>query len=57
MKSVILFLTLWAVITGGINVWRSLTGREMFDIIKCVVYGLVTAMLTFGFLLLIVVLF
>lgn len=57
IRAVIIFLALWAVITGGINVWRSLTGREMFDIIKCVVYGLVTAMLTFGALFLIVVLF
>lgn len=57
IRAVILFLALWAVITGGINVVRSLTGREMLDTIKCVVYGMVTAMLTFGALFLIVVLF
>jgi hypothetical protein len=57
IRGVIIFLILWLVITTGINVWRSLTGLEKFDIMKSSVYGLVTAMLTFGTLFLIVVLF
>lgn len=57
IRGVILFLALWAVITGGINVVRRLTGREMLDTIRCVVYGMVTAILAFGAVLLIVLLF
>lgn len=57
IRGVLFFLIMWAVITGGINIVRGLTGREALDIIKCVVYGLVTAMLSFGLILLMVVLF
>lgn len=57
IRGIIFFLALWAVVTGGINVVRSLTGREMLDTIKCVVYGLVTALISFVLILLIVFLF
>ena len=57
IRSIIFFLALWAVITGGINVVRRLTGREMLDTIRCVVYGLMTALLTFALIVTMVVLF
>ena len=57
IRGIIFFLALWAVITGGINVVRRLTGREMLDTIRCVVYGLMTALLTFALIVTMVVLF
>jgi hypothetical protein len=57
IRGIILFLALWAVVTGGINVVRSLTGKEMLDTIKCVLYGLMTALLSFIIILFIVFLF
>ena len=57
IRGIIFFLALWAFVTGGINVVRRLTGREMLDTIKCVLYGLATAVLSFSILLCIVFLF
>ena len=57
IRSIIFFLALWAFVTGGINVVRRLTGREMLDTIRCVVYGLMTALLTFALIVTMVVLF
>lgn len=57
IKGIIFFLALWAVVTGGINVWRSLTGKEKWDTIKCVWFGAVTCVITFIIVTVMVVLF
>ena len=57
IKGIIFFLGLWAVITGGINVWRSLTGKEKWDTIKCVWFGALTCAITFIILIGIVAVF
>jgi hypothetical protein len=57
IRGIIFFLALWAVVTGGINVVRSLTGKEMLDTIKCVVYGLMTALVAFALIVTMVILF
>lgn len=57
IRGIIFFLALWAVVTGGINVVRSLTGKEMLDTIRCVVYGLMTASIAFALIVTMVILF
>ena len=57
IKGIIFFLGLWAFVTGGVNVWRTLKGKEKWDVVKCAAFGAITAIITLVILVVIVVLF
>ena len=57
IKMIILFLALWAAVTGGIGVWRQLNNKERWSVVKIGAYGLLTAVITFVILVGIVILF
>lgn len=57
IRGFIFFLFVWIAVSVGISLWRGLTGKEKWDIIKCVSYGAITAIIASVFIVSIVVLF
>ena len=57
MRMVFLFLVFWMAVVLGLHVWRQLTGKEKWKTIKTVIYGLLTAAITFVILSVFVILF
>lgn len=57
MRMLVLFLVMWAAVTGGLGVWRQLSGKEKWSIVKTVSYGLFTAVIAFVILSVFVILF
>ena len=57
IKGIIFFLALWAVVTGGIGLWRQMNGKERWSLVKICSYGAVTALLALVVLVGIVILF
>ena len=57
MRGIIAFLIVWALVVVGISAWRSLTGKEKWNTIKCISYGAVTAFIAVCFVVVLVVLF
>lgn len=57
MRMLILFIATWAFVTGGLGVWRQLSGKEKWSIVKTVSYGLFTAVIAFVILSVFVILF
>ena len=53
----VLFLVMWAAVTGGLGIWRQLSGKEKWSIVKTVSYGLSTAVIAFVILSVFVILF
>jgi hypothetical protein len=57
IKSILFGIIVWALVSGGISLWLHSTGREKFTIMKTLVYGFATAIVSVGLLSAIVVLF
>ena len=57
MRMLILFIVMWAAVTGGLCIWRQLSGKEKWSIVKTVSYGLFTAVIAFVILSVFVILF
>lgn len=57
IRMLLFFVVLWIIVTAGINVWREMKGKERWKTIKTVGYGFFTACVTFGLIVLMVVLF
>ena len=57
IRGIILFLGFWAVVTGGIGLWRQMSGKEKWSLVKTVTYGTMTAIIALVLILLIVFLF
>lgn len=57
MRGIIFFLIVWALVAVGINVWRSLTGKEKWNTIKCISYGAITSIIALWFVVGIVFIF
>ena len=57
IKMIILFLAFWAFVTGAIGAWRNANNKERWTVVKIGAYGLLTALITFGILVGIVILF
>jgi len=57
MKGIILFLGFWAVVTGGLGLWRQMSGKEKWSLVKTCAYGGLTALIALVLILLIVFLF
>jgi len=57
IKGIIFFLGLWAVVTGGIGVWRQMNGKERWSLVKICSYGAATALLALIILVGVVILF
>ena len=57
IKMIILFLAFWAFVTGAIGIWRQMNTKERWSTVKLGAYGLLTALITFGILVGIVILF
>lgn len=57
IKMIILFLAVWAFVTGSIGTWRQLNGKERWSLVKIGAYGLLTAVIAFVILASIVILF
>lgn len=57
IRMLFFFVLLWIIVTTGINVWREMKGKERWETTKSVLYGLFTATITFGLIVLMVILF
>lgn len=57
IKGIIFFIALWAFITGAIGVWRQMSGKERWSLVKICSYGAATALLALLILVVIVILF
>lgn len=57
IKMIILFIAVWAFVTGAIGTWRQLNGKERWSLVKIGAYGLLTAVITFAILVGIVIVF
>lgn len=57
IRGILFFLFLWLAVGVSINAWRQLTGKEMWSLVKTVVYGAITASIAFVFLVGVVILF
>lgn len=57
IKGIIFFLGLWAFVTGAIGVWRQMSGKERWSLVKVCTYGSVTAIVAMVILVSIVILF
>lgn len=57
IKMIILFLAFWGFVTGAIGLWRQMNTKERWSLVKLGAYGLLTALITFGILVGIVILF
>ena len=57
IRMLIVFLAFWGFVTGVIGLWRHMENKERWSLVKTGFYGLTTAVITFGLLTTIVVLF
>ena len=57
IRMALIFIVLFVLFWGGINVFRALSGRERWQLTKLALYSILCAGLTTGFLILIVLLF
>jgi hypothetical protein len=57
IRMILFFVFLWIVVTTGINIWRQMKGKQKLKTIKSVAYGFFTACVTFGLIVLMVILF
>lgn len=57
MRMVIIFVGLWGLVVGGLGVWRELSGKQKWSIVKTAGYGLCTALITFLIVYVVVTLF
>lgn len=46
IKIVLTFLLFWGMISGGIALFRQASGQEKLSILKYVLYGAITALIT-----------
>jgi hypothetical protein len=56
-KMIIVFLAFWGFVTGAIGLWRQMENKERWSLVKTIVYGFLTACITFTILTTIVILF
>ncbi len=57
IRVVLTFIVLTILFHFGIQAWRSATGKERWAVVKCLTYSLFLAIITFAFLITLVVLF
>lgn len=57
LRGILYYLMVWLVVSAAIYGYNSLNRREKMTVIRSVVYGLVTATIALGIVLLIVYLF
>lgn len=57
IKGIIMFLGFWAVVTGGLGLWRQMSGKEKWSLVKTCAYGGLTAIIALVLIVLIVFLF
>ena len=56
-KAIIFFLLIWVFITTSIYGFTNLVGEDKLSFLKAIVYGALTASITLGLIILIVVIF
>jgi len=57
IKGIIAFLALWAFVSGSISLWREISAKERWSLVKLGAYGFVTVSITFVILVGLVILF
>lgn len=57
VRGILYYLLVWAVVSSGMYLFNRLSRRERVTAIRCILYGLVTATVALGLVLLIVALF
>jgi len=57
IKAILIFVTLWAFVTGSISMWREISAKERWSLVKLAAYGFVTVAITFAILIGLVILF
>ena len=57
IKGIIAFFVIWAMVAFGIAVFRRMTRRAKFNLVKLIAWSSTTAIVTLGILILIVVTF